>query len=185
VEEGEAVETSLITPHRGRVAVVEVEADIQRSPEDVFAYASDPAHEPEWNIRMRRVEQLTDGPVREVQVGARYRMRFTQGPAAISECVRFERPEVWELVGESGILTSGFRGQVEPCGDGSHLLLRMELRPQGPLRLALPLVRRRMRRELERDIATIKATLEGKATLEDAEQASVNPSDQASDQDGA
>jgi hypothetical protein len=30
----------------------------------------------------------------------------------------------------------------------------------GPLGLALPLVRRRMQRELQRDIATIKATLE-------------------------
>jgi hypothetical protein len=52
---------------------------------------------------------------------------------------------------------------VVPQGDGSHLLLRMQIRPRGPLRLALPLVRRRMQRELARDVVTIKARLEGAA----------------------
>jgi uncharacterized protein YndB with AHSA1/START domain len=153
----DAVESSVIAHKRGRVAVIEVEADIRRSPSDVFDFASDPAHEPEWNIRMKRLEKLTDGPV---GVGARYRMEFTQGPPAISECVRFERPSLWELAGGSKVISSGFRGRVEPNTDGSHLLLRMEIWPRGPLQVALHLVRRRMQRELERDIATIKARLE-------------------------
>jgi hypothetical protein len=89
-------------------------------------------------------------------------MEFTQGPTAISECVRFQRPSLWDLVGGSKIIRSGFSGRVEPSGDRSHLVLRMEIRPRGPLRLARPLVRRRMQRELERDIATIKARMEGR-----------------------
>lgn len=162
----DVVETSQAASKRGRVAVIEAEADIRRYPEIAFDYASDPEHEPEWNIRMKRLEKLTDGPV---GVGARYRMEFTQGPPAVSECVRFERPSLWELVGGSKIITSSFRGQVRPMGDDSHLMLRMEIRLHGPLALALPLVRRRMRRELERDFATIKARLEG------SERASVHP----------
>jgi uncharacterized protein YndB with AHSA1/START domain len=145
---------------RGGVAVIEAEADIRRPAEEVFDYASDPANEPEWNIRMKRIEKLTGGPVR---VGARYRMQFTQGPAATSECVRFERPGFWEHTGGSKILSSGFSGTVESQGENSHLLLRMRIRPRGPLRLALPLVRRRMQRELARDAVTIKANLEGPA----------------------
>jgi uncharacterized protein YndB with AHSA1/START domain len=146
------------TPKSGRVAVIKVEADIRRSPEVVFDYASDPAHEPDWNIRMKSLEKLIDGPL---GVGARYRMEFTQGPPAISECAWFDRPSRWELVGGSKIIRSSFRGQVEPIGEGSHLVLRMEIRLRGPLGLALPLVRHRMQRELGRDIATIKAKLEG------------------------
>jgi uncharacterized protein YndB with AHSA1/START domain len=65
--------------------VVEAEADIRRPAEHVFDYASDPADEPGWNIRMKRSEKLAGGPV---GVGARYRMEFTQGPAAVSECMR-------------------------------------------------------------------------------------------------
>jgi uncharacterized protein YndB with AHSA1/START domain len=154
------MKTSVMSLLRGGVAVIEAEADIRRPAGEVFEYASDPASEPEWNIRMKRIEKLTGGPVR---VGARYRMEFTQGPAAISECVRFERPGFWEHAGGSKILSSGFSGTVVPQGDGSHLLLRMQIRPRGPLRLALPLVRRRMQRELARDVITIKARLEGAA----------------------
>jgi uncharacterized protein YndB with AHSA1/START domain len=154
------VKTSFISRLRGGVAVIEAGADIRKPAEEVFDYASDPASEPGWNIRMKRVEKLTGGPV---GVGARYRMEFTQGPAAISECVRFERPGFWEHAGGSKIISSGFSGTVMPKGDGSHLLLRMQIRPRGPLRLALPLVRRRMQRELARDVVTIKARLEGAA----------------------
>jgi hypothetical protein len=154
------VKTSFISRLRGGVAVVEAEAGIRKPAEEVFDHVSDPANEPGWNIRMKRVEKLTAGPV---GVGARYRMEFTQGPAAISECVRFERPGFWEHAGGSKIISSGFSGQVVPKGDGCHLLLRMQIRPRGPLRLALPLVRRRMQRELARDIGTIKARLEGAA----------------------
>lgn len=146
----------------GGVAVIEAEADIWRSAERVFDYASDPANEPGWNIRLRRVEKLTGGPV---GVGARYRMEFTQGPAAISECVRFERPGYWEMAGGSKIISSGFSGRVVPRADGSRLLLRMQIRLRGPLRWALPLVRRRMRRELARDLGAIKARLEGAAPV--------------------
>jgi pimeloyl-ACP methyl ester carboxylesterase len=145
---------------RGGVAVLDAEADIRRPAEEVFDYASDPANELEWNIRVTDVQKLTSGPV---GVGARYRMEFTQGPAAISECVRFERPVFWEHAGGSKIISSGFSGRVVPAGDGSHLLLRMQVRPRGPLRLALPLVRRRMQRELARDVAAVKARLEGAA----------------------
>jgi hypothetical protein len=50
---------------------------------------------------------------------------------------------------------------VLPTADGAHLMLRMEIQLRGLLGLAAPLLRRRMRPELERDIATIKARLEG------------------------
>jgi uncharacterized protein YndB with AHSA1/START domain len=148
------------TVTRDAAVVIEAEADIRRPAEEVFDYASDPATEPEWNIRVKQVQKLTGGPVR---AGARYRTAFTQGPGAISECVRFERPRYWEHAGESKILSSGFSGRVVPKEGGSHLVLRMQLRPRGRLRLALPLVRRRMLRELARDVITVKARLEGSA----------------------
>jgi Polyketide cyclase / dehydrase and lipid transport len=152
-----AVDGSMLAPNRGRLAVLEAEADIDRSPEAVFDYCSDPSHEPEWNVKMTKAEQLTDGPI---GVGARWRMAFASAPSVLSECVRFERPRVWELVGRSKVMTSGWRGRVLPSGDGARLLLRMELQLHGPLGLATPLLGRRMQPELERDIATIKTKLE-------------------------
>lgn len=148
----------MMAPQQCRVTEIEVQADIRRSPDEVFDFVSDPTNEPQWNVRMTRVEDLTGRPVR---VGSRYRMRFTAGPAATSEVVRFERPDSWQLRGVSKILTSSFEGLVTPRAGHAHLVLRMEIQLRGPLRLAAPGVRRRMQRELERDIAAIKATLEG------------------------
>jgi hypothetical protein len=156
-QEGIAIDAAVLSPKRGRTAVIEAQADIQRSPKEVFDYCSDHTHEPEWNIKMKEVERLTEGPI---GLGTRYRMEFTSAPSVISECVRFERPSVWELVGRSKVMTSGWRGRVLPRGDGVRLLLRMEIQLRGLLGLAAPLLRRRMRPELERDIATIKARLE-------------------------
>lgn len=73
---------------------------------------------------------------------------------------RFERPNSWRLRGGSKILSSSFEGLVTRSGGRAHLVLRMEIQLRGPLGLALPRVRRLMQRELERDIAAIKATLE-------------------------
>jgi hypothetical protein len=39
---------------------------------------------------------LTDAPI---GLGTRYRMVFTSAPSVVSECVRFEPPSVWEMVG--------------------------------------------------------------------------------------
>ena len=156
-EEETALEAPVIAAKPGRTAVIVAEAAIRRSPEEVFDYCSDHAHEPEWNIKMRGIQKLTDGPI---GVGTRYRMEFTSGPPVISECVRFERPDVWEMIGRSRALTSGWRGTVERKGDAAHLVLRMEVQLRGVLGFAAPVLRRRMRPELVRDIATIKAALE-------------------------
>ncbi|MQS16056.1 hypothetical protein F7Q99_28390 [Streptomyces kaniharaensis] len=148
---------TFVIPDPGRIAVIEVEADIARSPEDAFDYCSDPMNEPQWNVRMKGVEKVTDGPF---DVGARYRMEFVSGPPVMSECVRLERPSVWEMFGRSKVMRSGWRGRVLAGPAGAHLVLRMEIQLRGVLALATPLLRRRMRPELQRDIATIKATLE-------------------------
>jgi uncharacterized protein YndB with AHSA1/START domain len=150
--------TAVNSGKRGHVAVIEAEADIKRSPEEVFAYASDPLREPEWNPRMRHIEQLGDGPV---GVGARYHMEFLPGRPMVVECVRFDRPTAWALVGGSQRMQFGLGGQVLATHDGAHLVLRMEFLAPGLLRLAFPLLRRRLRPELTRDLATIKANLEG------------------------
>jgi hypothetical protein len=52
-------------------------------------------------------------------------------------------------------------GRVVPTSEGAHLVMRMELEPHGPLKLATPLLRRRMRSMFQRDLDNIKARLEG------------------------
>ena len=141
-----------------RPAVIEVEVDIRCSLEAVFDYCSDLSHEPEWNPMMKRIEKITDGPI---GVGARYATEFTKGPQMVIEYTSYEPPTRWASVGDSGRLKASGDGRVAPTPDGTHLIMRMELEPHGLLKLATPLLRRRLQSMYKRDVSNIKARLEG------------------------
>ena len=138
--------------------LVQAEVDIKRSPEVVFDFCSDPSHQPEWNPMMNRVVKVTDGPT---EVGACYRTEFVDAPPMVMKCIRYERPTAWSLTGESVALKAAGGGLVLPTSEGAHLVMRMELDPHGPLKLATPLLRRRMKSMFQGDLDNIKAQLEG------------------------
>lgn len=140
-----------------RSVIVRAEIDIKRSAEDVFDYCSDHRHEPEWNPMMKRCDKLTDGPV---GVGTRFATQFGKAPPMIMECVRYDRPTTWSIAGHSRVLSAGGQNQVVPMGDAAHLVMQMELEPHGLLKLAAPLLRRRMQPMFKQDLVNIKARLE-------------------------
>jgi uncharacterized protein YndB with AHSA1/START domain len=139
-------------------AVVENEIEIRRSPEEVFDYSTDLTHEHEWNPKTRRVEKLTDGPI---GAGTRFEAAFLKGDPMTIEVVRFERPHAWESVGRSRRLEATTQGNVTATQDGARLTMRMELRPRHMPSVLLPLLARYMHRQQERNLAAIKALLEG------------------------
>jgi uncharacterized protein YndB with AHSA1/START domain len=141
---------------RGGV-VIEHAVDIQRSPDDVFDYCTDLRREPEWNPRTRRIQKLTDGPI---GLGTRYRGEWIKGDPMTIEFVRFERPTTWTSVGRSRRLLANSEGQVSKTPGGARLVIRMELQPQGPLRLLLPVLGPTIRRREGRNVGAIKAALE-------------------------
>jgi hypothetical protein len=143
----------------GRTVVIEAAIDIECPAEVVFGYCSDHTHEIEWNPAMRRVAKITDGPI---GAGTRYEMEFLPGRPMVGECVRFDPPASWTVAGSANGMRSSFTGRVTPVPAGARLGLRMEIETRGLLRAALPLLRRRMPRQLKRDITLIKATLEGR-----------------------
>ncbi len=151
--------TSSLETRPSRATVVEVDTDIEHAPEEVFDYCSDPLNEREWNPRLRRVEKLTEGPA---GLGTRYAMEFIAGHPMVVECVRFERPAAWDLLGQSRPARFAWRGRVAPAGQGAHLALRVEMEAPLLLGFAMPFLARHLRRDLHRDIATIKRILEGR-----------------------
>jgi Polyketide cyclase / dehydrase and lipid transport len=143
-----------------RTAVIEAAIDIERPAEVVFGYCSDHTNELEWNPAMRRVAKITDGPI---GVGTRYEMELLPGHPIIGECVAFNPPASWVVAGSVNGMRSSFSGRVVPVPAGARLGLRMEIETRGLRRAVLPLLRRRMPRNLGRDIAIIKAKLEERA----------------------
>jgi Polyketide cyclase / dehydrase and lipid transport len=140
------------------LAVVENAIDIARSPGDVFDYCTDLTREPEWNPKAKRVEKVTDGPI---GLGTRYEAEFLKGNPMTIELVRFERPVAWETVGRSRRVDAVGEGLVSATEEGARLLMRMELRPKGTLRLLLPILGRFMHKQEERNLVAIKEALEG------------------------
>jgi uncharacterized protein YndB with AHSA1/START domain len=139
------------------VAHVENLVEIARPPEDVFDYCVDIEREPEWNPKASRAEKLTDGPV---GLGTRFAAEFMKGDAMTIEYVRFERPLAWETLGRSDRLDVKGEGRVTATERGVHLVMRMELRPKGALRLLLPILGRFMHRQQARNLNAIKQELE-------------------------
>ncbi|HXY17519.1 MAG TPA: SRPBCC family protein [Gaiellaceae bacterium] len=139
-------------------AVFENSVEISAAPEEVFDYCIDLAREHEWNPKLKRVEKLTGD---RIDVGARFQAEFLKGDPMLVEYVGFDRPRRWETVGRSDRLDARTYGQVTATADGARLTMRMELRPRGVPRLLLPLLARYMHRQQERNLASIKAQLEG------------------------
>jgi uncharacterized protein YndB with AHSA1/START domain len=139
------------------LAVVENAIDIARSPGDVFDYCTDLTREPEWNPKAKRVEKVTEGPIGR---GTRYEAEFLRGNPMTIELVRFEPPLAWESVGRSRRLDARGEGRVSATKEGARLVMLMELKPKGTLRLLLPILGRFMHRQEERNLAAIKEALE-------------------------
>jgi hypothetical protein len=137
--------------------VIEHAVDIQRSLEEVFEYCTDLSREPEWNPRTRWIQMLTDGPI---GLGTRYQGEWIKGDPMTIEFVRFEGPTAWASVGRSRRLVASSNGQVSTTPDGTRLVVRIELRPQGALRLLRPVLGPIMRRREERNLRAIKLALE-------------------------
>ena len=145
------------TQSLGRV-VVENAVEIARSPEEVFDYCTDLTREPEWNPKAKRVEKITAGPI---GLGTKYEAEFLKGDPMSIELVRFERPTAWDATGRSPRLDAQTEGRLSETDEGVRLVIRMELRPSGLLRLLLPFLARYMHRQEERNLATIRSVLEG------------------------
>lgn len=148
--------TEYVTPRRG-TAVLHNGVDLARRAEEVFDYLSDLRNEKEWNPKMQLVEAVTDGPPR---AGSKFRAKWQGSPVTVVEYMTYERPKAWSATAPSKSLTIDFYGTVTPTGTGSRLDVRMTVIPHGPLRLLLPLIRRRMQQQELDNMRFIKGKLE-------------------------
>jgi hypothetical protein len=78
--------------------LIENVVDIDKPPGEVFEYASDHTNEQEWNPKIRSVRKLTEGPIDK---GTQYEMEFVPGRPVVVTCIRFDRPNRWEAVGDT------------------------------------------------------------------------------------
>jgi uncharacterized protein YndB with AHSA1/START domain len=119
------------------------EIEIDRSPEEVFALATDPTRFPEWqeDVRSARWEGVSTG------VGARFsstRRIAGRDVTQTQEVVESDAPKRWAARGVDGPIRAPATVVVEPLDDGarSHVTFGLDFEGPGVGRLMVPQVRR-------------------------------------------
>ena len=140
---------------------IEESVEINRPPEEVFAYVADPGHLPEWSGIVQEVRKEAQGQPREGD-------RYTSVAKFLGR--RFETP--LEVTAHdpprrhSDRSTGGPFPQEytyileEVAGGGTRLTLVAEGEPGGFFRLVGPLLQRAGSRQFRADLATLKDLLE-------------------------
>ncbi|MFJ8538484.1 SRPBCC family protein [Streptomyces sp. NPDC093591] len=137
--------------------------DIDRSPDEVYAYVTDPSHLPEWQLSAVSADLLDEGPTHP---GSRVRVTRRIGSREIPMTVEFtelDPPHSWELHGTEGPVRPRAHGEIEPLDDGrrSRVTIELDFEGHGLGKLLVPLVvRPQVRKELPRDEQLLKDRLE-------------------------
>ena len=139
--------------------------EIDRTPEEVFAYLDQLERHGEWQGAIVSVRLETEGPTRVGSRAAEMR-RVPGGPREFTyEVTEHDPPRRVSFRGVNGPVRPVGTVTVEPVGDGSRsrVNLQLELKGHGLGKLIAPLAMRDARKRVPEDQARLKARLEGGA----------------------
>jgi carbon monoxide dehydrogenase subunit G len=141
-----------------QMATIVESIEISRRPEDVFLYATDFSHFPEWQGGVVSARREGNAPLKAV-VTRRVGPRKLQRTEEITE---LNPPRTWTVRGVGGPLTAIAKGTVEPLDDGkrSRVTIALELEAHGIARVLAPLILRQVRRQLPINERKLKELLE-------------------------
>ncbi|MFD4245523.1 SRPBCC family protein [Streptomyces sp. NPDC058525] len=141
--------------------------DIDRTPEDVYAYVTDPTHLPEWQDTAVSAVPLGDLPV---HIGSRVLVTRQIGRRRVPttmEYTELDPPRSWHVHGIDGPVRPDLRGYIEPLDDGtrSRVTLSLDFEGHGMGRALVPLaVKPLVRKEMPRSEEKLKHLLEHSAS---------------------
>jgi uncharacterized protein YndB with AHSA1/START domain len=144
------------------MASIVVSTEISRSPDDVFAYVTDPTRLPEWQESVVRAE-TSDQPVR---VGTRARVTRRVGSREMTqtaEIAELTSPTRWVVRGLDGPVRGNVNGTIDPLDNAtrSRVTIELELQGEGIGKLLVPLfVKRKAQSEMPRNAQALKERLE-------------------------
>jgi uncharacterized protein YndB with AHSA1/START domain len=136
--------------------------DVARTPEEAFAYVTDPSTMPEW--QQGCVSGHMDGPTTRVgskcttvrKIGGRER-------EAVTEITEYDPPRRWADRGVSGPIRAIVGVTVEPLSDGSksRVTISLDFAGHGIGKLLVPLVvRRQAASEMPENMRRLKQQLD-------------------------
>jgi carbon monoxide dehydrogenase subunit G len=135
---------------------------VDRPPETVFDYMTDPANLAAWQTVKTKVEPLTEGPPR---LGTRIRER-TKPPVGkefeqVVEFTEFDRPRRFHTHIVEGPAPIDGTWSFAPEGDGTQVHFVAEGDLPGPMRIISPVAARVMARQFAGYHENLRRNLEG------------------------
>jgi uncharacterized protein YndB with AHSA1/START domain len=133
---------------------------IGRAAEEVFAFVSDVRNDPKWHTDILEAEYDASGPL---TIGATFRIRFkpfmglTEGTGKVTA---YEPPRRVVLTEQMGKFEPVTTLTVEPDGGGSRITRRLDMEPEGMLRIVAPFTGGMMRNRNAGFLANLKRVLE-------------------------
>ncbi|MFF1546121.1 SRPBCC family protein [Streptomyces sp. NPDC058291] len=137
--------------------------DVDATPDDVWAYVTDPSHLPEWQASAVSAEQLGPEPA---GVGSQVRVTRHIGSRDMPmtmEYTHYDPPHSWTLQGVDGPVRGHFHGEILPIDDGrrSRVIMDLDFEGKGMGKILVPLVvRRQVRKEFPVNERLLKDRLE-------------------------
>jgi uncharacterized protein YndB with AHSA1/START domain len=137
--------------------------EIDRPPQEVYAYVTDPSRFPEWQRDVVRVDAHGG---RAAAVGSRFTTirRFAGAErATVQEVTELAAPTSWAARGVDGPIRPAARVTVEPVdgGAGSRVTFSLDFEGHGVGRGLLPAVRRQAAKGAPVSYRNLKRRLEG------------------------
>jgi Polyketide cyclase / dehydrase and lipid transport len=134
---------------------------LDATPAEVFEYFTEPEKATAWQSSLVEARFDPEGPMRRGTRITEVRKLLGRSLESVVEVTELEAPCVFAGQVLSGPVAFAFRHRLEDTGGGTRLDAHLEGDPGRFFRLAEPLVVRALRRQLESDLATLKAIVEG------------------------
>src|SRR6266511_1438447 len=136
--------------------------EIDRPPEEVFAYATDPTRFAEWQHDVVRAQLVEGGPT---AVGSRFTTTRRLGGAErtmTQEITQLDHPRSWAAQGVDGPFRAAATVTVEPLSGGarSRVTFTLDFHGRGLGDLLTPVIRRMAARRAPESYRHLKERLE-------------------------
>jgi uncharacterized protein YndB with AHSA1/START domain len=149
------------------VAPIVHSVEIDRKPEDVFAYVTEPSRFPEWQEAVVSARLQDGGAIRQgSKISLTRRVMGKREQTMTSELTAYDPPRSYAFRVLDGPVRARGKGTLEPIGDGEHTRFTFELDfdGHGIGKLLVPLlVRRQAQKELVQTHEDLKRKLESGA----------------------
>jgi uncharacterized protein YndB with AHSA1/START domain len=137
--------------------------EIDRDPEEVFAYVTDPSRFTEWQAEVVSARAEDSGPLQEGSRMAMTRRMGGREQTMTAEYTEYDSPRSYAFRVLDGPVRALGKGRIEPLGDGDRTRFTMEIdfEGHGIGKLLVPLVvRRQAAKELAESHEDLKRMLE-------------------------